>query len=165
MIIKRLNRSDLNRLREIDRSEKVKILFRYEDGLLKTEKVDLDVPPWTENQMEKHMKALAAELENGGILLGALDDDLLAGMALLGSKLRGENHDMLQPVFLRVSKDYRRRKVATRLFDEMCQLAREKRARSLYISATPSESAVGFYLSRGCELMDKVDEELYALEP
>jgi len=35
----------------------------------------------------------------------------------------------------------------------------------MYVSATPTGSAVGFYLSRGCELADPPHAELFALEP
>ena len=35
----------------------------------------------------------------------------------------------------------------------------------MYVSATPTDSAVGFYLSRGCELADPVHPALSAKEP
>jgi hypothetical protein len=43
--------------------------------------------------------------------------------------------------------------------------ARELGARRLYISATPSENTVRFYLRRGCRVTDDVDAALFALEP
>jgi hypothetical protein len=43
--------------------------------------------------------------------------------------------------------------------------ARARGARFLYISATPSQSAIGFYLGHGSRLAPQVDEELFALEP
>jgi hypothetical protein len=38
-------------------------------------------------------------------------------------------------------------------------------ATELYVSATPSVSAVGFYLSQGFRLAETVNEALYAMEP
>ena len=38
-------------------------------------------------------------------------------------------------------------------------------ARSLYVSATPTGSAVGFSLGRGCRLADPVHPELFTDEP
>ena len=35
----------------------------------------------------------------------------------------------------------------------------------LYVSATPSENTILFYLSFGCKLASEVDPELFALEP
>jgi len=43
--------------------------------------------------------------------------------------------------------------------------ARELGARRLYISATPSENTVRFYLRRGCRVTDEVDAALFDLEP
>jgi hypothetical protein len=38
-------------------------------------------------------------------------------------------------------------------------------ARRLYISATPSENTVNFYLRQGCVLARQIDPELFELEP
>ncbi len=38
-------------------------------------------------------------------------------------------------------------------------------ATSLYVSATPTASAIGFYLGQGCGLADPVHPALYAAEP
>jgi len=35
----------------------------------------------------------------------------------------------------------------------------------MYVSATPTESAVGFYLRQGCRLAQPVHPELFAAEP
>jgi hypothetical protein len=43
--------------------------------------------------------------------------------------------------------------------------ARELGARRLYISSTPSENTVRFYLRRGCRVTDDVDAALFKLEP
>jgi N-acetylglutamate synthase-like GNAT family acetyltransferase len=51
------------------------------------------------------------------------------------------------------------------LFEKAVARARALGARRLYVSATPSESTVGFYLRRGCRVTDDVDAELFELEP
>ena len=38
-------------------------------------------------------------------------------------------------------------------------------AESIYVSATPTESAVGFYLRQGCRLAHPVHPDLFAAEP
>jgi ribosomal protein S18 acetylase RimI-like enzyme len=45
------------------------------------------------------------------------------------------------------------------------RLAKENGAGQLYVSATPSESAISFYSSQGFVLAKQVHKELYALEP
>ena len=48
---------------------------------------------------------------------------------------------------------------------EAAAIARERGARLLYVSATPTENTVNFYLRRGCILATPPDPELLALEP
>jgi N-acetylglutamate synthase-like GNAT family acetyltransferase len=51
------------------------------------------------------------------------------------------------------------------LVEEILKLAREKGATSIYVSATPSESAIGFYRSMRFDLAEKVNKVLFELEP
>jgi hypothetical protein len=51
------------------------------------------------------------------------------------------------------------------LFEQAVEWAREPNAKRLYISATPSQNSVGFYLHLGCVVTDEVDEALLELEP
>lgn len=165
MIIKQLNKSEIKRLGEIDRSEKVNLLYKYSKGKLLPEKTDLNVPRWSEEEVKRQTRKLSAELDQGGTLFGAIDDGVLAGLAVLGNKFIGEHSDEVQLVSLHVSRAYRRQGIATKLFEAASKLAKEKGAKRLYISVTPSESAVGFYLSHSCTLTTHVDEELFAQEP
>ena len=66
---------------------------------------------------------------------------------------------------LHVSRAHRRRGVASALWGAGVALAHEAGAGSLYVSATLTGSAVGFYLGRGCRLADPVHPELFAHEP
>ena len=69
-----------------------------------------------------------------------------------------------QLAYLHVSRLYRRRGVAARLARELMRCASEPGARRIYVSATPSESAVGFYRSPGFRPTDPMPE-LLELEP
>jgi len=139
-------------------------LQRWETG---DAEVDWHVPRWfTDGRREHSVQALIDKwlpiLKEGGVLFGALDGDVLAGLAMLRYKL---SDTTAQLALLHVSRAYRRQGIATRLFREACQMAREDGAEELYVSATPSESAVGFYLSEGSRLAMQVNEELFAEEP
>jgi len=68
-------------------------------------------------------------------------------------------------MFLYVSRPHRGRGVASALWDAATDAAMRAGATSLYVSAVPTGSAVGFYLSRGCRLADPVHPALYAKEP
>jgi len=67
--------------------------------------------------------------------------------------------------FLHISRPHRRRGVGTALWAEVERTAVEADAKAIYVSAMPSESAVGFYLSRGCVLAAPPHPALHAKEP
>ncbi|UCG23823.1 MAG: GNAT family N-acetyltransferase [Chloroflexota bacterium] len=166
IIIKQLPDSAIDRIAEIDRSEHVTVLYHAREGELVAEEVDMAVPAWDaegdEYSVEAKVRQWRPILDEGGVLLGALDGERLAGFAMLRYRL---DEGTAQLAVLHVSRPYRRQGIASQLTEEVCRLARADGARSLYVSATPSNSAVGLYASLGFTLVDQPHPELYALEP
>lgn len=165
--IRQMGRSELDRIAEIDRSEHVTTGYVHEDGELRADCVDWRVPRWPMEGLEfsvrAQMERLAPVLEDGGVMLGAFNaEGDLVGFAVLRY---GLTERMAQLDALFVSRGYRRQGIATRLTSRLVSLAEADGATELYVSATPSESAVGFYVSQGFWLAEEVNEELYALEP
>jgi ribosomal protein S18 acetylase RimI-like enzyme len=166
--IERLRKGDVTRIGEIDRSEQVTVGYTACDGRLQASVVDWRVPRWaSEGHGDHHVQTLIEKNlltleQHSGVLFGAFDGDVLVGMAILRPQLQD---DMAQLSFLHVSSGYRRQGIATRLANAVFELASELGARRIYLSATPSGSALGFYLSQGFQLADPVHPELYALEP
>ena len=72
---------------------------------------------------------------------------------------------MLQLKFLHVSRDYRKRGIASTLFKLAVEKAKAQGAKKLYLSATPSENTINYYMQPGCFLANEIDPELFALEP
>ena len=64
-----------------------------------------------------------------------------------------------------MSRDYRGTGVGTRLFDAAKAIVRERGAPAMYVSATPTENTVNFYLHRGCRLAVPPDPVALELEP
>jgi ribosomal protein S18 acetylase RimI-like enzyme len=137
----------------------------YERGRLRAVANVHEAPRWSDEYVAKLVAQLEPKLGDGGVFLGAFDGDVLAGVGVLGGRFLGLSLNQLEVAFLHVSRAYRRRGIARRLMDELADRARRRGAEELYISATESESAVGFYLSYGCRLAERVDPELYRLEP
>jgi ribosomal protein S18 acetylase RimI-like enzyme len=145
----------------------VSLHYRYQDGRLSSEQVDWQVPRWftddrPEFSVQANIEAWSPYLEQGGVMLGALDGELLVGLAMLRHRL---TESMAQLEVLHASRDYGRRGIAAALLQGASRLATEAGAREMYISATPSGSAVGFYRSQGFELAEQVNQGLYELEP
>lgn len=172
--IERLPAEDLVRLTEIDRAEHVTIGYRQEGRRLIEESVDWRVPDFFHEGNGDHSVAGIVDVwgpflgDGDGILLGAFDDDRLAGLAMLRTAVRP---GLAQVALLFVDRDHRRRGIAGDLMDEMLRLARDADAHAVYVSATPSDSAVGFYRSRGFaptgdplpELLEKEPEDIHMI--
>ncbi len=151
----------------VDRSEVIELNYRVEDGTLVGEQVHWEVPAWDETGDGPHSVNVRVEflqpiLDRGGVLLGATSHGAVAGVAAV--EVEFEPGTAWLP-FLHVSRRFRRRGVAAELWSEAESLARQGGAASMLVSATPSASAVGFYLSRGCKLADPPHPQLLAKEP
>lgn len=165
--IRHMPASELDRIGEIDRSEHVTREYSYRHGALEERVVDIAVPTWSpsgdhEHSVPSKVNAWRTLLDEGGTLVGAFAGDILAGVAIYRPHL---TEGMANLAVLHVSRNQRRTGVASRLTDEVARLARADGARRLYVSATPSDSAVGFYQSHGFELTDEPNAALFALEP
>ncbi len=151
----------------IDRSEEVGVAYSVLDGELVSSEVNWTVLAWSPTGTGEHTVAHQISqrrpvLERGAMLLGAFEDRTFLGLSIL--EPRFEN-GLAWLAFLHVSRPYRRRGVATALWEEAALMAREAGAYKMYVSATRSASAVGFYLDRGCELAVPPHPDLFAHEP
>ena len=157
--------AELPRLDEIDRSEVIEALHRVEGGTLVKDDQHIDVPAWLPGDGDHSvgkMRAFAAEhLAAGAEGIIALADGKLRGIALVGYRIAP---DTAQLALLHVSREARRMGVARELCRRCYDLARARGARQIYVSATPRDSAVGFYQSEGFRPTTP-DPALLALEP
>jgi predicted N-acetyltransferase YhbS len=98
----------------------------------------------------------------GGVLLGAFDAERTVGLAIVHPSFE---RLLAWLAFLHVSRSYRRKGAAQALWDAAVDISTAGGAESIYVSATPTESAVGFYLRQGCRLAQPVHPDLFAAEP
>ena len=165
--IRYLAPSDIELLNKIDRSEVIDTLYSVQDHELVARTVDVDVPDWSREgdgehsvrQLVEHWRPIA---EAGATLLGAYDGDEFLGLAMVVDQLEP---GMAWLGLLHVGRPHRRRGAAQALWNAAAEIGRSAGATSMYVSATPSGSAVGFYLDRGCELADPPNPDLLADEP
>lgn len=165
--IRHMAASDLERIGEIDRSEHVTQEYSYRRGTLERRDVDVRVPAWSrtgdhEHSVQGKLKAWQPTLDRNGTLVGAFDADSLVGFAIYQRDLAEGLTNLLA---LHVSRNYRRKGIASLLVAEIARLARADGARRVYVCATPSGPTVDFYRSRGFEPTDEPNEALFALEP
>jgi GNAT superfamily N-acetyltransferase len=160
--IRPLRREELSRIAEIDVSESGDLVYRQVKSRVVIESVAWRRLPWRAEECQQRAAVWAVQMDRGDTVLGAFDADRLVGEASLRYRL---SQDTAQLVSLHVSHSHRRRGVATALVNEIFRLAKVRGAHWIYVSATPSASAVGFYRSKGFKPVEQVDEALYALEP
>ena len=162
---RQLAREEIKFLWTIDRSEVIEALYHVENGQLVRHSEHHDVHGWPPGEPEKYTPGLEACHDRGGWFHGLFDDRRLIGAAVLDSRFIGPDRDQLQLAFLHVSRSYRDRGWGRRLFDAASAEAKRRGAVHIYVSATPSEHTVRFYLRMGCSLAREPDAELFALEP
>ncbi|MEA3502574.1 MAG: GNAT family N-acetyltransferase [Actinomycetota bacterium] len=165
--IRQLSSNEIRLIGDIDRSEHIDTLYTVEEGRLVDRPVDIDVPPWDREGIGEHSAGALIEhfqplVVGGADLLGAFDQDEFLGLAIVDDRFEV---GVAWLALLHVSRRYRRRGVASALWSAAKQIAVDAGAESMYVSATPSNSAVGFYLSRGCQLAQPPHPVLLAEEP
>jgi ribosomal protein S18 acetylase RimI-like enzyme len=72
---------------------------------------------------------------------------------------------LLQLLLLHVGRAYRQHGLGARLFRHAQERARLWSAAGLYVSATPTENTIRFYLGMGCRVILQPDPQLLAAEP
>lgn len=164
-----LTPGDIELLREIDRSEQLEVEYTVDSGRLVSSETDLYVPPWDpsgsgDHSVQNLIAFCSPHLEQGAQLLGAFDGGAVVGMALVEPSLRP---GLGWLALLHVSNGRRRGGVGQALWNAATAVARNAGAGAVYVSATPTGSAVQFYLKQGCQLAgpDEIVPELVALEP
>ena len=165
--VRRLARKELARVREIDRTERIDVLYVQRGTRLEERRGDFSARAWLtegagEHSVAAQQKALERYAEAGGLVLGAFDGDRLVGIGVVVPHLRPGT---AQLAYLHVSDGFRGRGIGRRLSDELERIAREAGDAAMVVSATPSLNTVGFYRGRGFEPSAEPLPELYELEP
>ena len=160
-----LARGEIEGVWAIDRSEIIEAVYHLVDDTLVLKPEHYDIRGWPPGEADKYTPILAACYDRGGWFYGVFDNDTLVGAAVLESRFIGKNRDQLQLKFLHVSNRYRHQGLGQRLFGLAAAEAKKRGAKSMYISATPSQHTVAFYLRLRCEVTPEPDPELLALEP
>jgi predicted N-acetyltransferase YhbS len=160
-----LSRDEIKGLWQIDRSEVIEALYYFTDKALVLKPEHYDVTGWPPGEAEKYTPLLEACYDHGGWFYGLFDDQKLLGAAVLESRFIGKSKDQLQLKFLHISNRFRGNGWGKQLFNLAADEARRRGAKGLYISATPSERTINFYLRLGCQVVSEPDPGLWALEP
>lgn len=173
MEMRRLQRDEIPEIWTIDRAEVIHRVYQLRGGELVLTPAYFDARGWPPGLVEHDTPLLYECFDRGGAFIGMFDTSAgaahtsarLAGVAVIDSRRFGTRRELVQLVKLYVSRGDRGAGVGARLFEAAGALARSLGAELLYVSATPTENTVRFYLARGYRLADPPDPALLALEP
>ena len=158
---------EVDKITHIDRTEKIRRGFEMRDGKLRSIDVKWDVPKWStegdgSHSYKEQVSFCKEHLQKGARMLGAFAGDQLIGIGIHTPEIRP---GMDQLAYLHVSNGYRRRGIAQKIASAIEKIAAQRGARQLYVSATPSASAISFYLQFGFTPVDEPLPELFEVEP
>ena len=165
MDIRELRREEVEQVWSIDRSELIERVYHHSDGRLVLASERYDIDGWSPETVESYRPWLLDCFDRGGTFFGAFEDDRLVGVSVLENRFIGPARDQLQLKFLHVGREHRKLGLGRVLFDLAVARAWEVGARRLYVSWSPSEKTVGFYVHLGCRVAAEVEPELFEQEP
>ncbi len=153
-------------IKRIDRSEIVEKVYHLRDGqlVLEDESFEISNDWWQGEEVVKSIRPRVEKLaEEGGYVLGAFDERRVVGICALDSQFLNKKRLNVDIIF--VNRRYRGKGIGTHLMEMLKEEAKNREARHLYVSATPSENTVNFYLNLGFKVAKKVEPELFEREP
>ncbi|MBV9595421.1 MAG: GNAT family N-acetyltransferase [Chloroflexi bacterium] len=164
---RKLDQTELSRVAEIDRRERINVLYEQHGTQLVARHGNWSASAWDPEghggySVEAKVHELQHYVDNGGVALGALAGGRLVGIGVVVPHLRPR---IAQLAFLHVSAPWRATGIGGRLSEQLEQIARTAGDSDMVVSATPSENTVRFYLGRGFQPMADPLAELFELEP
>jgi GNAT superfamily N-acetyltransferase len=167
LTIRAMQPSELTRLGEIDRTERIETIYIQRGETLEESAQAFDVPPWSPTGDDPHslpdqIGFCQWHVARGAQIFGAFDGEQLAGIGLVTPHLRP---GIAQLAFLHVSDGYRGQGIGRRLVEEIERLAKESGDTAMVVSATPSVNTVQFYMGCGYRPMAEPLPELFEEEP
>ena len=165
--LRRLERTELPRVAEIDRRERIDVQYVQHGTELVARHGSWNSLAWDpdgdgEHSVEAQIRMLEHYVDAGGIALGAFAGDELVGIGAVVPHVRP---GIAQLAYLMVSAPFRATGIGGRLAEQLDEIARTAGDSDMVVTATPTENTVRFYLGRGFHPMAEPLAELFELEP
>jgi GNAT superfamily N-acetyltransferase len=162
---RQLNTSEMPRVAEIDRTERIDKLHIQRGIELEEVSGEFSASAWRDGDGPHSVGEQIEECEHylaaGGTALGAFAGARLVGIGVVVPHLRS---GVAQLAYLHVSHGFRGQGIGVHLTEELERIAREAGDTEMVVSATPSANTVAFYRGRGFEPAPPLPE-LFELEP
>lgn len=156
---------ELLQIASIDRSEEIYEQYQLIEGVLTRVPFRVSVTAFDPNELDELISHQKKIIEVGGAVLGAWDGAKLVGVVSVENLPRGVDDQYRKMDILYVSKAFRSKGIGRELVEQSKRMARLFGGQKLYISATPTQSTVDFYLNLGATLTNQIVQELFDMEP
>ncbi|MFL7794374.1 MAG: GNAT family N-acetyltransferase [Anaerolineae bacterium] len=120
---------------------------------------------WSPEEKQRRIAILQDEYDAGATIFGAFDTPTLVGMSVLDHNPLSSGAARFNLAGLWVSHAHRNQGIGKALVWLAVEEAIERGAKTLYVSATPSENTIRFYTSLGFRPVETVDPHLFKDEP
>jgi GNAT superfamily N-acetyltransferase len=160
-----LTRAEISKFPEIDRTETVERIYYFREGRLTLVKEHWDVKDWSVQEKQRRTGACLRHYDNNETVFGAIDGTTLVGVSWFDPKPLPSAVGRYKFGGIWVSKKSRGKGIGKKLALLVINKAREHGAKTVYVSATPSENTVRFYMSLGFRPAHAVDPHLHRAEP
>jgi GNAT superfamily N-acetyltransferase len=157
--------NEIERIHEINRREEIYGHYKLHNGMLVAVEGIEYVNAFDHDELNDILCRQRKIKEEGGLIIGAFDDEKIMGVASVENKRRGMRLEYCKMDILYVSYEYRGRGIGKNLVEMSKRTAQRFGASKLYISATPTKTTVDFYLKLGAILTTELDIALHQKEP
>jgi Acetyltransferases len=123
------------------------------------------IEQWDSEKKRAIVQKIHTCIAQGGSVIGAFDEQVLIGFAMVEPPLFGYKKEYINLSMLHVSHEYRGKGIGHALFEHACSAAMKLSARKLYISVHSAEETIAFYKSVGCVNAVEVNARLAQEEP
>lgn len=165
-LYKELTQTDLHvkSLIKFNRFQETTKTWVNHDGELRLEDTHF-VDEWDAKKKAQVIESLQQCISNGGIVVGAYQENTLIGFANFKNHSFGSNNQYLELSYIHVSNEIRHAGIGRRMFTICCDKARARGCKKLYISAHPAQATQAFYNAMGCGSAQEINQEIFKQEP
>ncbi|NUF62019.1 GNAT family N-acetyltransferase [Acinetobacter bereziniae] len=151
---------------QIDRKELITHMYLQHSQQLQRIDCFYDVQCWDQYHLENDPPLIKHLCQQGAICIGGFtpSNQLIAVQVVSNQKITDYPQAKLLQYFY-VDAHHQSHGIGSQLMQTAITSAKKLGAKQLYISATPTQRTVDFYLKQGAKLLEKPDHQLWSLEP
>lgn len=167
MNYRNLEKHEIEKIKEINRDERVNYVYYHENGKLVLKKEDYGATnEWWQTEEVPHIIPRVEKIfDNNGLVYGIFKKNKLIGITAVENRFLKDHDKLMSLDILYVSNKVRGKRIGSKLLKKAKEFAKSKGAKGLYISATPSKHTVNFYFKNGAKLANDPNDRLFKREP